>query len=726
MKIALVYDGWTIDEIVAEGPAQTLLELSQQVAWIGAALDSSPFNEQLAYSAAVVTSSFQCLTMHFSTEKLYPTESSCWLPLFSGATIARGFPIPERQDETGLEIPIDIMAALAGVRHAVEYAGSVVMKGFSSMFVPVKKMGNLVQWHFISSPDCETRLSYADALQRCKTRATIKEVSLDSLRTTRAIVGWCTAASTTLGSDLANYENIDYSGAKDAENTLKFAGGTLGFQQFGVAQANFSLGPKDGKCHFQRNGPYRRIVSAADKTPIALYDTAENRAWLVPASSVILHIAQHRNWIEPFEVNGQPFELMASSTTGSSTKDILLRNAWTELSINESYTFRDMVTSIWSLLEFLIDQDVRIDRAPGTAIETPYQELLKGYEFKAVVEERSPFRQKETTIKKTCGGWPTLVRDIDALVLFANGFEDLIQPLKDANAGLCSSWQRVPKWKDYMTTSVKTLNDLYDVAGCRLNRDYLTSTQLQWHRGSSALFESCKTPGAWRCKCVRLQQIVRKSAVGTIVPPGPLDEEGAVIFGHSSSVLQRLTPVCKAPAAKGLYSQPNLSLAPVVVCQDSDETQSVTSDSQTVGLTWTDGTERTYSSSITSYTNDDEPSHQGINMTGLALDATPSRKRPWPADDSCHSLMTPNRHCLFVEPHKRTKNGEDSADINAGYRECPGGQKCNDPATLDFADRMLSPFACGEEAHSNPPGRQPGLRRQTAQTFSRRSFSGNS
>jgi hypothetical protein len=89
----------------------------------------------------------------FERNPLHLTEMACWLPLFHGAVIATGFPIPDRADEMGLEIPITLLAGISGVCHAVEYEGGVVMKGFSHMFVPVRKRNDRVQWHAISSQD---------------------------------------------------------------------------------------------------------------------------------------------------------------------------------------------------------------------------------------------------------------------------------------------------------------------------------------------------------------------------------------------------------------------------------------------------------------------------------------------------------------------------------------------------------------------------------------------
>jgi hypothetical protein len=89
---------------------------------------------------------------------------------------------------------------------------------------------------------------------------------------------------------------------------------------------------------------------------------------------------------------------------------------------------------------------------------------MQGYEFKAVVEGQSPFRQKAVTVDKTCKKWPSLVRDVDALVLFANGF-GVLQLLSDT--GMCQMWRRVPRGRDYMAASIEILEDLYALAGCK-------------------------------------------------------------------------------------------------------------------------------------------------------------------------------------------------------------------------------------------------------------------
>lgn len=547
--------------IIAHGTKQMLVELMQQIAWLGATLSSPPSGYDIAYSEASITNlegSHLTFDIRFHYERLHPKEQSCWFPLFCGASIAWGFPIAERQNETGLEMPIQMMAAIAGVRHAMEFEGGVVLKGFSSMFVPIRREEDRVQWHLISSSDCETRLPYREALRHCPNRALVNEVSLEDLNRTRAIIGWCGEMIFMLGSEQANYGNIHYSGARRVRMPVKADGGGFGFQQFGFMQANLSFGPKDGKCHFQRTGSFDRIISAAEKARILLYDTSEKRAWLVPASNVILHMAHHQNWLEPIEVSGRAVRFPTPLPTGPRIKDLLLQSAAKPES--DAVAFQDIITRIWSILDFLLEYRVQCDKEPGTNLHCTLREHIRGFEFNAVVEDRSPIREKEAEIQKTCGGWPALVRDIDALVLFANGFEDIIRPLRDKRDSLCHPWRAVPKGKDYMATSVKILEDMYKVAGCPLDRTYLTCSHLRWDRGSSLLFEPCRSPGVFRCQCERLQRVVPDAAVGQVTQPGDLIHTGAVIFGQSKNCIQGLLSAPKGKSPAGLYSQPNIAL----------------------------------------------------------------------------------------------------------------------------------------------------------------------
>ncbi|OAK96971.1 hypothetical protein IQ06DRAFT_229459 [Phaeosphaeriaceae sp. SRC1lsM3a] len=428
------------------------------------------------------------LEILFRHARIHPTERACWMPLFDGVVIAAGFPVAKRGDELGLEISVDLLAALTGAQHVVDYRDSAMMKGYSHLFVPVKKRPESVQWHMIVSPDAGRWVKYEDSATLIASGGSIAKVSIAEATSSRAFVGWCSNVESRLGSEAATYDNVDYSQAEEATDAgLRCLGGSLGFQQMGIAQVDVRFGAKDGKCHFQRKGTFRSVAQAAESTLVTLYDTGEKRAWLVPASQVILHVIQYRQKLALYSTE----KLDTHIESNVSGMDVLIKNRSIRLSHDEEHSFQDETLIIWSILDWLLEQNVaRYQRTEGISIETSWRDHLFGFEFKAIVQNRTPLRLKRTELMKTNGGWPVLVQEVDSLVLFADGFGDVLVPSAQGHIGLCRRWERVPRDRDFLSTTGNILLQLYDEAGSRLNRLHLTSkSKLRWHQGSSQLFE---------------------------------------------------------------------------------------------------------------------------------------------------------------------------------------------------------------------------------------------
>ncbi|KAF6826331.1 hypothetical protein CMUS01_09486 [Colletotrichum musicola] len=555
----------------AEGTAPMLVELVQQVAWLTSALRAKathhytdvyvvPLHLQPVDLAGDENDFLSDAAFIFlsSSKKILPTEESCWLDLVShGTAIARGFPVPNRDAAKGLEIPLPILVEMAGVRHVVEFQGGVVMKGLSSMLLPISRTNDIIQWHLVSAPPETDRLTYQAGIELCKTRALLDEVPLDSITKSRAVVGWCRHAVSRLGSEDVAYENIDYSDAKEVPAVINVSSVALGIQQIGMGQVEFTVGARHARSHFKREGTYAHLLNVAARMKVLLYDTRERRAWLVGADEVILHIIRKRHSMEPFYNQGREVKIAPAETA----KQTLLSNRTLILMEDDERpeTLRDMVSRLFSLFEFLIDENVKRDASPEMTVSTHAGSELAGYEFMAVAEEYSPYHRKHSSILKTSGGWTALVEACDALVLFASGFEDLICPTERGDMKLCHKYGTVPRDNDYLATRVALLTELYAAAGCKLTRECLSSSGLCWHR-EALLFEDCVSPGSFRCSCNRLQRIVPKSSLGTIEKPGCLDEYGAVIFGRSSEGTFVL-PSRKGKEKATFYQQRNIALA---------------------------------------------------------------------------------------------------------------------------------------------------------------------
>ncbi|KAF2090558.1 hypothetical protein K490DRAFT_61878 [Saccharata proteae CBS 121410] len=130
-------------------------------------------------------------------------EASCWHDMFVGSVLALNFPIPARRNERGVEVPFDVMAALALVHYPMDYLDGIVLKGYSTILVPLNgfhgdpKDGS-VQWHFVYSGDQSRRIEM-DELKKEIQGTLLEGVGLEQLSQRRALVGYWQNATVRLG-----------------------------------------------------------------------------------------------------------------------------------------------------------------------------------------------------------------------------------------------------------------------------------------------------------------------------------------------------------------------------------------------------------------------------------------------------------------------------------------------------------------------------------------------
>lgn len=206
----------------------------------------------------------------------------------------------------------------------------------------------------------------------------------------------------------------------------------------------------------------------------------------------------------------------------------------------------------------MMEKEDSIEESSGLALHGTMQSKLCGWEFMSLVHEKN-FRRKEVNIAKTSGGWVDLINDIDGLVLFANGFREIIRPTSDID-NLCRRWKSLPTEKDYLAAGVPLLELLYSEAGSRLSRKHLSSNRLQWNRGPT-LFERCRDTPSLRCECDRTQQIYHDSlykTFGRVTPPGILQPNGCVVFGQAHHPFK--PPKTIAVRHNAVHMLPNTSI----------------------------------------------------------------------------------------------------------------------------------------------------------------------
>lgn len=192
---------WFTLEVI--GLADSIVEIGEQLAWLGSALRVSPYQTGVAVVNAFVSrmwispasevtqgssSNFFC-NINFNLDAVDSTgeipNGQCWHDLFRNPVIVKGYPIPRPPlSNMGLEISLDTMAHLAGTRHIHLFNNKIFIKAFSTMLVPTRHSDNIFVWHLLSKKNGD-RISYLDS-----DGSHVEETKLNDLETSRHILGW--------------------------------------------------------------------------------------------------------------------------------------------------------------------------------------------------------------------------------------------------------------------------------------------------------------------------------------------------------------------------------------------------------------------------------------------------------------------------------------------------------------------------------------------------------
>lgn len=206
-EVAVLLDSFSVI-VSALGTADSLVEVGQQFAWLGAALRSSPYPTDIAECTPIITTVLQTSEVpadDLKQKKLtnifwkisYKIQKStsperqpgqCWRGMFRNPVIVQGYPILAKHERSlGLEMPLNMMAGLIGSSQVTTFDEKTFVKGFSAMLVAVRSTRDLLVWHHNYDEQGE-RISYNDHGLRIKDTYNI---NLSDVSTMRQVVGWC-------------------------------------------------------------------------------------------------------------------------------------------------------------------------------------------------------------------------------------------------------------------------------------------------------------------------------------------------------------------------------------------------------------------------------------------------------------------------------------------------------------------------------------------------------
>ncbi|KAL8347836.1 hypothetical protein RB601_002860 [Gaeumannomyces tritici] len=567
-----------------QGTPETIVQVAQVLAWLGAALRCSRYKDQpqATCSVALLTASrsswakmprISCKISFGYMELPTPRFSlgQCWHGLFRKPFVVKGFPIPCRPEPgLGLEIPLDMMAALVGSSKLDLFGAKVFIKGFSAMLVPTLRRGDIVVWHLVAQGDA--RVSYLDW------EGVHEQLTMAEMETARHVVGWCSQVTYDVGGPGANY-NIGRSLLPVAHAGCRLERAEISGGQLIHGTVTFALGAREKPIHVSRDGYIPKLKWITGKYVI-LWDEESRRGWLVNGASALLHLLRaslghsqkdkfksaflfdessfieaegHNNADSAIEVliNERnlrlPLYSERSETVQSETsKGKFSKSQLSATRTSKFYCIQDRVEHLYGILEKMIDHQTAVERRDGVQMPEWPRRQLEGWDFREVFADRDPLYPRVATLDTIGKGWVDFTRGIHAITLFGRGFGDLMRPGGQSAAAACTRWSTLPRGGCYLAAAVSDLMEIMRVDGDPDANPRRLSERLLWY-SKEASFSPCPCGEMTPTRRSFGPTSKHRDPVQALFPSrfwrklkrkaqAELPDRGAVVFGHNWSL----------------------------------------------------------------------------------------------------------------------------------------------------------------------------------------------
>ncbi|KAK6501959.1 hypothetical protein TWF481_009777 [Arthrobotrys musiformis] len=549
------------------GTRDSVVEIGQQLAWLCTALSPPP--RQIGGTVAIPSIQYQnvpsqqeteptthtstahssihdtpCLPsasyqLTFTVEEQEETTScangQCWHNMFRNPVVVKGYPIPRRpHPNTGLEIPLNMMAGLAGTSYIQYFNDKLYIKGFSTLLVPTKRDDDILLWHLIHHPKGD-RISYLDT-----NVPHVGELTMAMLETNRHILGWCSKARYYAGAADANYDVQPANNSRAYEGCLLQKARILKRRQI-TGGAPYILGNKDIPPHSPGNILVENLLWI-HKRFIVLWDDRDKRGWLVNGTSALLHLLRKSlendrtgDFGSYFCLQKERIQEGPESHRDTSAIDVLLnRNNLEQRIFREGYgdfCVENRLSELFDSLEkIIVHQDEIAEKT--FALDAGGWRHLEGWDFSHLAASHDIIYPRVAQVQKVGTDWVGFIRSIQAVVLFGCGFGEIIKPQDPVS--LCSRWSSVPIGQYYLTAASRDLSKIINMNGGQ-TADPIKLTDTIVCYGPPVAFDTCKCQEEGDTEGhSEFAHILLPSCCRHIPPPLnqiQLHDDGALIFG---------------------------------------------------------------------------------------------------------------------------------------------------------------------------------------------------
>lgn len=372
----------------------------------------------------------------------------CWHGLLRGAVLAYGFPISHRLNGLGLELPFDLMLALADIRSQVDTGENTILVGGSGkMLLPTTRLLDGMQWHCVLMDD-----ENDDASQTYDSIVALTEEDMEQFQNQRMFLGYYQHAQVLLGTrELVQSNSLHAmeSGFLPPPRRIELADeGTItgGISVKGILSMGLSrkyVMTKTLRISLEGRG-FHELVDEAEQQPAIVYDANTKCAWLVSELSVVLHIAlsylsnpriQERRRTGCRQLQGEwpSLPYAAPRTDGGKESHRICKRPencslelWADGARNK--TFADVIED--TLKDF---QSVRNSVAAQAKVTRRWaisRPGLRGWEYTEFLSRKTSFSEREVPRDGHYARWWELAKEKEKemLVILVNGFGSLIRP----------------------------------------------------------------------------------------------------------------------------------------------------------------------------------------------------------------------------------------------------------------------------------------------------------
>lgn len=300
-----------------------------------------------------------------------------------------------------------------------------------------------------------------------------------------------------------------------------------------------------------------------------LFDVEDSRAWLVDGGSSLLHLVRASLNYSKLGVAFGPYflfksENMEEAPTTKSGKAAAIAVLNSEINkrikLYESpESLKDRIEEILHILEQVAAYCDNTEREDDIC-----QQQLEGFDFNDVATTEECIKPRRTKLPANDRGWVDFTKAIHAMTLFGNNFGELLRPAK--NETICSFWDRVPVKKNYLAVSVSNIMEIIKKEGGMKESPPRLVDDIYWHNPDH-IFGACVCVSEnSKGHCDRVQVLIPRNILDiggrTLKGPGPLEPNGAVIFGHSSQFLSNSENFGNVREAQSSSAYPVDSLDP--------------------------------------------------------------------------------------------------------------------------------------------------------------------